>query len=60
MAEVQVFHKDLKGIPFVETDPEKIRHGEVEDFVDPALERRLLRKFDITILPMLAIMYLFK
>lgn len=37
--------------------------GEVEDLtsnIDPAMERRMLWKFDLHVLPLLAMMYLFK
>lgn len=61
MVDAQECPTDSKDVLPVETDPEKVGHGEMEDFVyDRAVERRLLRKVDIYVLPMLAIMYLFK
>ena len=61
--ETMQYGTDSKDARNSETDVER-ESGSVEDFssfvVDKKLERRLLWKFDIYILPMLAIMYLFK
>jgi hypothetical protein len=54
---------DSKAVPGSESDIERVP-GDVEDgttfVVDRKLEKKLLWKFDLHILPMLAIMYLFK
>ena len=59
MTELQKIPHDDKGEPMVETDSEKT--GGVEDYVvDRQLEKKLLRKLDLHVLPMVALMYLFK
>lgn len=54
---------ELKDAPVSDSDVEK-GVGEVEVtstyVVDKQLEKKLLRKFDFHILPLLAVMYLFK
>lgn len=49
------------GSPVVE-ETQSVAAGEASEeyVVDKALEKKLLRKFDLTILPTLALMYLFK
>lgn len=61
MMGTQDYSKHSKAASIIEKDPETLQHGAFEDYIlDPSLERRLLQKIDIHVLPLLAIMYLFK
>lgn len=57
-----VLNTDMKKTMTSEKDVEERAAGEVEGVyvVDRAMEKKMLMKFDLHILPMLSIMYLFK
>jgi hypothetical protein len=51
--------KDHKGDDFIDDTLHDVAEGETARVVDRIAERQLCRKFDVRLMPVLAIMYLF-